>query len=212
MILSLAFALKLKRAGQKTAFVFLSILLAGLLSPTDGQTKHDGPITLGPVTIGKPLPSLPKCPLFGDHTETVAPCIASEVDDYGGLVKNIPYEGAELWVEMETCVEGKCVGEVHVDIAESECREVLAKLKTKFGPPRATSYEFQNGYGARWIGSDYIWPQRNGTLLTLVIHTSDRLGGFLRASTASHRKANAAPEVKFERIVRLVPECTSLRL
>ncbi len=200
MIGNLVFGLKLKRAGQKAAVFFLAMFIAGMTKPTDGQTKHDtkqDAVTIGPITIGKPLPNLPKCPLFGDYPETVDPCIAIEVDDYGGLVKNIPYDGAELWVEMETCAEGKCVGEVHVDIAESECREVLAKLKTKFGPPRAISQQFQNGFGARWIGSDYTWPQRNGTLLTLVIHTSDRLGGFLRASTASYRKANAAPEVKF---------------
>jgi hypothetical protein len=122
--------------------ILLQIVLLLLANTALGQ------VTFGPITLGKPLPTLPDCK---DKSASKNSCL--DRTDFLS-VSNIPYEGKSMIVELlPNCAKSnpQCpVGDIYTSIDANIFSDVLAHLKKKFGLPAYERRLVQNRFGAKW--------------------------------------------------------------
>jgi hypothetical protein len=184
--------------GLFTSKMVVPILLFCGLSY--GQTIA-GPVTLGPITLGKPWPALPVCQKATPATSYVPSgqgiCRDGQSSEF---VWNVPYDGANLdvWL-LDRCKkeEATCpIGEVFSSVSERMCNDVVDTLRAKFGKPEIKSFPVQNAAGARWIRTEYLWLRKNGDSLAFILHR-EMSDCEMLAQTAERRAEQKKPEVKF---------------
>ena len=157
--------------------------------PAPKAILSTGPVTIGPLTLGEPLPNLPDCvqDMYGTYSK-------GAVCKDGPLIENLPYPDANI---LPTVTDGRLQEISSGDLDEGRCAEVHDRLVEKFGKPTHQESSLnENGFGATWTEVDTNWHFANGDSLAFILHYH-MSGCVLWAETAESAKSHTKTKAQF---------------